>query len=151
MRRLILKFPKKPPKNPFFFNPFSSYATVAAAVEVPTNDAASSAIFTRLINFNYRDKRGLLKRFLGHDPELKTLISSLIVPEIDGIIGKLRIEYPETALDFFFLLKNEYGFKHSRVSYFFIANILAKKERFRALKLHLLQMVQQEGSTILTL
>lgn len=110
--------------------------------ELPQNDAAS-AVLAALINCNHRDKRGVAKRFRG-DPEFKSLVLGLCSSEIGGIIEKLRIDYPETALDFFFLLKNEYCFKHSRESYFFIAHVLAKKERFRALKFQLLQMVQQE-------
>ncbi|KAL3501553.1 hypothetical protein ACH5RR_036002 [Cinchona calisaya] len=147
MHRLILKFRRKVKTHSLtslFSYPFCPFATLAAVdhPELPSNDAAST-ILTRLINSNYRDKRGVARRF-RYDPEFKTLISGLCSPEIDGILEKLRIEYPETALDLFFLLKNDYGVKHSRDSYLFIAHVLAKKERLRALKLHLLQMVQQE-------
>lgn len=148
MHRLILNLSKKPPKcsltSLFFSKSIFSYATLAAVdnLEVPPNDVAS-AIFTHLINFNFEDKRGFAKR-LRHDPEFNTLVSGLSAPEADGILEKLRFKYPETALDFFFLLKNEYDFRHSRDSYLSIAHILAKKERFRALRFHLLQMVQIE-------
>ncbi|XP_051149512.1 putative pentatricopeptide repeat-containing protein At1g13630 isoform X2 [Andrographis paniculata] len=63
--------------------------------------------------------------------------------EIDAVLEKLS---PDYAIDFFSLLQKEFGFKHSRNSWFIIAHILVEKKQSRALKCHLQNMLQEEGS-----
>nr|GLL34125.1 putative pentatricopeptide repeat-containing protein At1g13630 [Ipomoea trifida] len=58
----------------------------------------------------------------------------------------LRRKKPQLALDFFFLSKNKYGFKHSVSCHLIVAHVLAGRQRLRGLKFHLQEMVKEQGS-----
>lgn len=149
MQRLTLRFPLKSVSyfitSPFFSKPVFRFGTVAAVHHQESVDKDPvSLILARLFKDGFRYRRGFAK-VIGQEPEFKTLVSGLGSSEIDGLMERLLDEDFEAAVDFFHLLKNEYGVKHSRVSYLIVAHVLASKQRRRALKCHLLEMVQQEG------
>lgn len=79
------------------------------------------------------------------DHRFKTIIPTLNQPQVDLIIESLTIENPESAFGFFNLLRNEYGFRHSRVSEFIVAHVLAGRRLFKELRLVVKQMVDEEG------
>ncbi|XP_060215011.1 putative pentatricopeptide repeat-containing protein At1g13630 isoform X1 [Lycium barbarum] len=146
MLRLTLKSPLKPPliSSLFLLNP-SFFTTTNLAVnhrEPPPSATGKS----RILSFFLQNHTKGSTNHLQQNPCFKNLIFELNSLEIEGIVEKLSVGNTESALEFFFLLRNDYGFKHSRVSYIVIAHILAKKQRFRALKFHLQYLVQQEGS-----
>lgn len=84
------------------------------------------------------------RRFVGRQ-YFKILVSTLSQPQVDLIIDSLRIENPTSALDFFYLLRNVYGFRHSRVSRFVVSHVLASKRWFNDLRFVIKQMVDEEG------
>lgn len=86
-----------------------------------------------------------IRRFIGGQ-YFKALVSSLDHPQVDLIIDCLRTEHPESALGFFDLLRNVFGFHHSTVSRFVVSHVLASKRRFKGLRLVMKQMVDEEGS-----
>ncbi|THF94675.1 hypothetical protein TEA_015537 [Camellia sinensis var. sinensis] len=66
--------------------------------------------------------------------------------KVDQILDNLGVEDPESAIKFFNLLRNEYEFRHSWVSQFVIAHVLARKRRLKELRSFVQQMLQEEGS-----
>lgn len=79
------------------------------------------------------------------DHRFKTIIPTLNQPQVDLIIESLSTENPESAFGFFNLLRNEYAFRHSRVSEFIVAHVLAGRRLFKELRLFVKQMVDEEG------
>ncbi|CAL5396334.1 unnamed protein product [Camellia sinensis] len=75
-----------------------------------------------------------------------SLVPSLNSLQVDQILDNLGVEDPESAIKFFNLLRNEYEFRHSWVSQFVIAHVLARKRRLKELRSFLQQMLQEEGS-----
>lgn len=73
-----------------------------------------------------------------------SLVPTLNSLQVDQIIDNLGLEDPESAIKFFNLLRNEYEFRHSRVSQFVIAHVLARKRRLKELRSFLRQMLQEE-------
>lgn len=148
MQRLAQRFPLKRKSNFVtslcFSKPVFSFSTVAAVDQELTEEDTGSLILSRLFKNGSFYRRGFAKS-VGRDPEFKSLVSGLGSSEIDEIIWRLLNKNLESALDFFYLLKNDYGFKHSRASYVFVARVLATRQRPRALKIHLRKMVEQEG------
>lgn len=148
MQRLAHRFPLKRKSNfvssLFFSKPVFSFSTVAAANQELAEEDTASLILSRLFKNGSFYRRGFAKS-VGREPDFKSLVSRLGSSEIDDIIGTLLNKNLESALDFFYLLKNDYGFKHSRAAYVVVARVLATRQRPRALKLHLREMVQQEG------
>lgn len=82
---------------------------------------------------------------INGDHYYRHIMSTLNQSQVDIIIERLRIEDPESAFSFFDLLRNEYGFRHSRVSIFAVAHVLAANRRFKELRLVVKQMVDEEG------
>lgn len=78
---------------------------------------------------------------------MKTLVGRLNSVQVDEVIGDLGIEDPEFSVELFYLLKNEHGFRHSRVCCFVVAHVLAGKRRFRELRSLLREFVEGEGTT----
>lgn len=68
---------------------------------------------------------------------------------MDVVIERLSLEDPESGFGFFNLLRNEYGFRHSRVSSFAVAHGLGGRRRFEELRLVMKQMVKEEGMVFL--
>lgn len=64
---------------------------------------------------------------------------------MDIIIERLSLEDPESGFGFFNLLRNEYGFRPSRVSSFAVSHVLAAKRWFEELRLVMKKMVEEEG------
>lgn len=147
MLRLILKCPLKPQLPYSILLLKSSFSAASLAVDHPepppttTTKIAFSNILTFFQTYCTKGSAKLLKA----DPCYKNLIFELNELEIEDIVEKLSVENSDSALEFFFLLRNDYGFKHSRVSHVIVAHVLAKKQRFRALKFHLQNLVQEEG------
>lgn len=77
---------------------------------------------------------------------VKPLVSDLNSTQVDEIIDHLRNDDPDSAVELFELLKNEYGFKHSRVSQLVIAHVLASQRRLKLLRSNFMQMLQEEGT-----
>lgn len=77
----------------------------------------------------------------------KILVERLNSVQVERIIGDLGVEYPEFSTELFYLLKNEYGFRDSRVCYFVIAHVLAGERRLKELRSFLQEMVEEEGTT----
>lgn len=75
---------------------------------------------------------------------MKTLVDRLNSVQVDEVIGDLGIEDPELAIELFYLLKNEHGFRHSRVCSFVVAHVLAGKRRLMELRSFLRELVEEE-------
>lgn len=65
---------------------------------------------------------------------------------MDDVIENLSVENADFVVDFYHLSRNEFGFQHSRVSRFLVSHVLARKRRFKDLRLVLDQMLQEEGT-----
>ncbi|XP_055808792.1 putative pentatricopeptide repeat-containing protein At1g13630 [Solanum dulcamara] len=148
MIRLTLKSPQKSPliSSLLLLKPSFSTANLAVDHPEPPPPTTTRAAISRILNLFIQTHctKGSAKLLRG-DPCFKNLILELNSSEIEGIVEKLSFENSESALEFFFLLRNDYGFNHSRVSHIVVAHVLAEKQRFRALKIHLKHLVQQEG------
>ncbi|KAJ0763846.1 putative tetratricopeptide-like helical domain superfamily [Helianthus annuus] len=83
---------------------------------------------------------------LKSDDGFGSMVSGLKCSEVDEVIDYLRMNDADSAVELFELLKNEYGFKHSRRSQFVIAHVLANRRRIKMLRSNFTQMVQEEGS-----
>lgn len=64
---------------------------------------------------------------------------------MDDVIQSLSVENADFVVDFYHLLRNEFAFQHSRGSRFVVSHVLARKRRFKDLRLVLDQMLQEEG------
>lgn len=146
--RTLVHFPF-PPLNPsktlIFPKSSSLTPTQSPPLQPPTtpsslsspNDAVSSNIL-KLLN--------RLFKIPCEENEFRTRVSSLNCGQVDEIIGYLRVNDPDSAVEVFELLKNECGFKHSTVSQFVIAHILANQRRLKLLRSNFVQMLKEEGS-----
>lgn len=131
---------------PFLFAkspPFSSISAAAAVVtDFPQNDAVSR-IISHFNSSPLRYSNKLLLNFIRDSNWFKNEIPNLESSEIDSIIEKIS---SHSAIEFFFLLQNEFGVKHSQNSQFIIAHLLAEKKRPRALLCHLQMVIQEQGN-----
>lgn len=84
-------------------------------------------------------------KFLGVKRWFETLVSGPNSSQVDEIINYLQTHDPDSAVELFDLLKNEYGFRHSRSSQFVIAHLLASQRQLKALRSNFMQMLQEEG------
>lgn len=130
--------------TPLFFTkpPTFSSISAAAVADFPQNDCVSQI----LGHFNspllcYSTK--LLFNYLRDNVSFRNEVLKLGPSEIDTVIDKLS---SENAIEFFFLLQNKFGVKHSRNAKFVIAHCLAEKKRSRALRCHLERVLQEEGN-----
>lgn len=64
---------------------------------------------------------------------------------IDQIIGRVRVESSELAVEFFFHLNNDNGFRHSAMFVFVVAHILVGKQQTRQLQEVLRGVILDEG------
>ncbi|KAL2460176.1 Tetratricopeptide repeat (TPR)-like superfamily protein [Abeliophyllum distichum] len=131
--------------SPLFSN-FQNYfsTSVAAVPDYPADDGVSQ-ILTHLNSCGNNKIKVNLNSLRG-DNWFKNVASKLGPEEVGTIINNLCVENAENAIEFFFFLQNELGVKHSRVSQFIIAHILAGKQRPRALLSHLHQVLHEDGS-----
>lgn len=131
---------------PLFFNKLPAFSSIsAAAAAAVANFPQSDTVSQIIAHFNsppLRYSNKFLLSSLRNDIWFKNEVPKLGTSEIETIIEKL---YPENAIGFFFLLQNELRVKHSRISQFIIAHLLAEKKRPRALLCHLQLMLQDEG------
>ncbi|GFZ00187.1 tetratricopeptide repeat (TPR)-like superfamily protein [Actinidia rufa] len=114
------------PKSQFLIPNFSLLFTKpsVSAANIIYDDEPSDPI-REILN-----KASTSKDLLGNHC-FRTLIPTLSSLQIDHIIGNLGVDDPDSAIDFFYLLRNEYGFRGSRVSQFVIAHLLAGKGRLK--------------------
>ena len=139
-----LNFTRKPRKLcPLIISIFTKPSVSAIKIEekpVPSSVEADPVrqILTDLKKFG-------LRNFLGEN-YFGTILSTLNQLHVDRIIDSLRRENLDSALVFFDVLKNEYGYRHSRVSRFVVAHVLASKRRFKDLQIVMKQMVEEEGT-----
>lgn len=85
-----------------------------------------------------------LRRFVNRY-YFKNLISMLNCSQVDQILEYLSVENADSAVDFFHLLRNEFGFRHSRFSKFVVLHVLARKRQLKELRLVMDQMLLEEG------
>lgn len=89
--------------------------------------------------------------------ELKTRFKTVIenldflkLDQVDEFIECLQVGGdPDCVVEVFELLKSECGFKHSWVSRFVIAHVLAGQRRIKLLRSGFMQMLQEEGIVLL--
>lgn len=75
----------------------------------------------------------------------QTLVSTLSENVVDGVLCSLRTQNPDFAVAFFYLLRDEYGFRHSEFSQFAVFHILAGKRRFKELHSITKQLLEEQG------
>ncbi|KAG6398992.1 hypothetical protein SASPL_140464 [Salvia splendens] len=121
---------------------FCSISSAAAVTDFPQNDAVSQ-IICHFISSPPRYSHELLLNSLRNSNWFRKEVPELEPSEIDSIIEKIS---SQSAIEFFLLLQNEFGFKHSQNSLFFIAHLLAEKRRYRALFCHMRVVVEEQGS-----
>ncbi|KAF8378534.1 hypothetical protein HHK36_029877 [Tetracentron sinense] len=113
------------------------------------DEPIDSSIFSNPRDIVREILRGLesfgVKKFVS-SYHFQTLILSLSPSQVDQILYFLRGKDSESAVVFFNLMRNEYGFRHSRVSQFVICHIMARKRRLKELRQVLRQMLEEEGS-----
>lgn len=137
-------------KTPSFFFTNPSFS-VAAALKLDGDGADGETIET----FSHpSDDRvfGLMsslsffgaRRFLG-DNKFKDVILGLDSAQVDRIVDYLRIENPGCAVEFFYLLKNKYGFRVSKRCVFGVFHVLAGMRRLRELRKLMNELVRDEG------
>lgn len=141
-------------KPPIILNPFNSLIftkpSVSAAIDDDASPSDESPSHTDDKDTVFYILSGLktlgFSKFFG-DGRFRDIISSLNSSQVDFIIGNLRVEDPESAVELFGLLRSEYGFRHSRLSQLVIAHVLAAKGWTKMLRSLLQQMVQEEGTS----
>lgn len=132
------------PLKPHIFKSLTSLIftkpTSSAAVAKPLqdDDDAVSEILIGLKTFGFRE-------FLREE-KVKSLVSSLSSFHIDRILDHLRFEDANYAIELFNLLRDDYGFRHSRACVLKIAHLLAWRGERRALCSIIQQMLKQEGN-----
>lgn len=125
---------------PLFLAKSSAFSLNSAAA--PLKDAVAQIIG----HFNcspFRYSHKLLLDCLRTSNWFRNEVPKLEPPEIDSIIERIG---SHSAIEFFFLLQNEFGFKHSENSQFVVAHLLAEKSRSRALQCHLQMVIQEKGN-----
>lgn len=61
------------------------------------------------------------------------------------MVAALNVESPGLAVAFFDVLRNEYGFRHSRFSWLLVSHVLAGERELGRLRWVLQQMLEEEG------
>ncbi|KAJ6431998.1 hypothetical protein OIU84_019295 [Salix udensis] len=142
-----LRFPIKPPiltsLSSLIFSKLSvsSASNLAAATITPIAQISTDPVHAILSGF--RDL-GFRQFVSGH--YFKDLVLMLNQAQMDDVIQSLSVENADFVVDFYHLLRNEFGFQHSRGSRFVVSHVLARKRRFKDLRLVLDQMLQEEGT-----
>lgn len=75
----------------------------------------------------------------------RTIVPTLSETVVDDVIGSLKTRNPDFAVAFFYLLRNEYMFRHSEFSQFAVSHILAGKRRFKELHSVMKQLLEDQG------
>lgn len=137
-------------KNPSFFFTNPSFS-VAAALKFAGDGAdgekietfshpSDDTVFGLMSSLSFFGPR----RFLGYN-KFKDVILSLSSAQVDRIVDYLMIENPGCAVEFFYLLKNEYGFRFSKRCAFSVFHVLAGMRRLRDLRKLMNELVRDEG------
>lgn len=79
-------------------------------------------------------------------PRFGAVVSKLNGFQVDRVVGALQAESPDSAVAFFDVLRNGYGFRHSRFSWLLVSHVLAGKWELGRLRWVLQQIVEEEGS-----
>lgn len=145
---LSLWLPYKPliPVSLFFTKPSVSALTIATAAEPAAGNHPSAGTYFDPIDPIREILSGLKGKDFFVNRCLLNLVPTLSSLQVDEIIDNLGGPHPESAIEFFYFLKNGYGFRHSRASQFAIAHLLARKRRPKELSSLLQQMLQEEGT-----
>ncbi|KAL4591910.1 hypothetical protein LXL04_004885 [Taraxacum kok-saghyz] len=143
---LRLPFPSLSPSTLILTKSSSLISAESLVLEPSTTLPAANGSFPSDILSLFKVLGSSGVKLLGAKHRFKTLVSNLSSTQVDKIIDYLRSHDPDSAVELFELLKNEYGFKHSRVSHFVIAHILASQRRLKLLRSNFMQMLQEEGS-----
>lgn len=140
-------------KNPSFFFTNPSFS-VAAALKFDGDGAdgekietfshpSDDTIYGLMSSLNFFGAR----RFLG-DNKFKDVILSLDSAQVDRIVDYLIIRNPGCAVEFFYLLKNKYGFRVSKRCLFGVFHVLAGMRRLRELRKLMNELVRDEGECV---
>lgn len=121
---------------------FTKHSVSAAKLHDESADASIPNDAVRQILIGLRSF-GASKFLWGH--HFQTLASVLNTHQVDQILLSLRVDNSDSALFLFDLLRNEYGFRHSRVSWFIVSHVVARKGQSKELRRVLNQMVEEEG------
>ncbi|KAI3817128.1 hypothetical protein L1987_10917 [Smallanthus sonchifolius] len=146
--RSLLRRPFTPSNPSILILTKSSSLTSAQALQLEheaSSSAANASIPYNIIQL-FKQLRGSGLKSDGVKNRFRTLVSGLKSSQVDEIIDYLRTDDPDSAVEVFELLKNEYDFKHSRISRFVIAHVLAGQRRLKLLRSIFMQMLQEEGS-----
>lgn len=79
------------------------------------------------------------------DNKFKDVILSLDSAQVDRIVDYLITENPGGAVEFFYLLKDKYGFRVSKPCVFGVFHVLAGMRRLRELRKLMNELVRDEG------
>lgn len=133
---------------PLFFTKSSAFSSISAAAAAavvavfPLKDAVAQ-IISHFNSSPFRYSHKLLLDCLRTSNWFRNEVPKLEPPEIDAIIEKIS---SHSAIEFFFFLQNEFGYKHSENSQFVAAHLLAEKSRSRALQCHMQMVIQEKGN-----
>lgn len=137
-------------KTPSFFFTNPSFSVAAAlkfdgdGVKIETfshpSDDTICGLMSSLSFFGPR-------RFLG-DNKFKDVILSLNSAQVGRIVDLLMIQNPGCAVEFFYLLKNKYGFRVSKRCVFGVFHVLAGTRRLRELRKLMNELVRDEGECV---
>ncbi|KAJ6312404.1 hypothetical protein OIU77_014024 [Salix suchowensis] len=140
-----LRFPIKPltltSLSSLIFSKLSVASASNLAATTPIAQISTDPVHAILSGF--RDL-GFRQFASGH--YFKDLVLMLNQAQMDDVIQSLSAENADFVVDFYHLLRNEFGFQHSRGSRFVVSHVLARKRRFKDLRLVLDQMLQEEGT-----
>ncbi|CAK7326426.1 unnamed protein product [Dovyalis caffra] len=138
---------KSPIRTPLIFCKLSvSSAANLAVTTTTTTTVPIVPISTDPVHEILSGVRDLgFRQFVSRD-YFKDLFFMLNQSQKETVMEKLSVQNADFVVDFFHLLRNEFGFQHSRVSRFLVSHVLARKRRFMDLRLVLDQMLQLEGS-----
>lgn len=139
-------------KTPSFFFTIPSFSTAADAALKFAGDGANGEKMETFSHPSDYTICGLIsslhifgaRRFLDDD-RFKILILSLDSSQVDRIVDFMRITNPVCAVDFFYLLKNKYGYRFSKGCVFSVSHVLAGMTMMRELRKILNELVQDEG------
>ncbi|CAI9289685.1 unnamed protein product [Lactuca saligna] len=143
---LRLPFPTLSPATLILTKSSSLLSAESLELEPSTTSPAANGSFPSGIISLFKVLGSSGVKLLGVKHRFKTLVSDLNSTQVDEIIDQLRNDDPDSAVELFELLKNEYGFKHSRVSQLVVAHVLASQRRLKLLRSNFMQMLQEEGS-----
>ncbi|CAN1152273.1 Putative pentatricopeptide repeat-containing protein At1g13630 [Linum perenne] len=126
--------------------PQHSVSTAAAATSTSVGSVASPEYGDYIVrNIVYGVTHLGFRDFISRR-ELKGLIAMLSTEQVDSVIEALSRQNGESAVDFFHLLRKEFGFRHSTAASLVVSHVLAGMSRFREMRNVVDQMLRGEGS-----